>query len=148
MTKDYGISQLFVRLAIATAFLSAVADRLGYWGSPGGPNIAWGKWENFMIYSNQLNFFVPESAGELLAITATVLEVVFGFLLLIGYKTRLTAYLSGALLTLFALTMTLSLGIKSTFNYSVWVGAGAAFLLATVPVYNFSIDNLLANKKK
>ncbi len=49
--------QLFVRIAVATAFLSAVADRFGYWGKPGSPNVSWGNWEQFLIYSNKLNFF-------------------------------------------------------------------------------------------
>lgn len=140
-------SQLFVRVAMATAFLSAVADRLGFWGAPGTANAAWGNWANFVEYSNTLNFFVPEAMGEFLAIGATALETILGILLLIGYKTRLSAYCSGILLILFALTMTLSFGIKSTFNYSVWVGASACFLLATVQDFSFSLDAYLKRSK-
>lgn len=34
--KTYeGIATLFARLALAAGFLSAVADRFGYWGKPG-----------------------------------------------------------------------------------------------------------------
>lgn len=138
--------QLFVRVAVATAFLSAVADRLGYWGAPGSPNASWGNWENFLSYSNQLNFFVSHQIGEILAITATVLEVLFGFLLLLGYKTKIISFSSGILLMLFGLGMTMAFGIKSTFNYSVWIGVGACFLLATVNTYNYSIDNYLQKK--
>ena len=97
-------SQLFVRVAVATAFLSAVADRLGFWGAPGTANASWGNWANFVTYSNQLNFFAPASMASLLAIAATVLEVVLAILLLIGYRTRLAALLSGGLLIIFALT--------------------------------------------
>ena len=84
--------QLFVRMAVATAFLSAVADRFGFWGGPGSVNASWGNWENFPKYRNKLNFFVPEQLGELLAITATILEVVFALFLLIGYKHELQPY--------------------------------------------------------
>jgi hypothetical protein len=42
---------------------------------------------------------------------------------------RCTALLSGALLLLFALTMTFALGIKAPLSYSVYVGAAAAFYL-------------------
>ncbi|SPZ83975.1 Uncharacterised protein [Sphingobacterium multivorum] len=49
-------SQLFVRLAVSTAFLSAVADRLGLWGVPGASHVSWGNWANFVAYSNTLNF--------------------------------------------------------------------------------------------
>lgn len=139
------IIQLFVRLAVATAFLSAVADRLGFWGPPGSENASWGNWENFLIYSNQLNFYAPELIGEILAILATIFELVFAVLLMIGYKTRLTAIASGGLLLVFALTMTMALGIKPTFTYSVWIGASACFLLATVHNYSYSIDQYFKN---
>ncbi|WP_104385882.1 DUF417 family protein [Sphingobacterium sp. HMA12] len=141
-------SQLFVRVAVATAFLSAVADRLGFWGAPGTTNASWGNWENFVTYSNQLNFFVPASTGKLLALGATILEVVLALLLLIGYRTRLAALFSGILLTVFALTMTLSFGIKVTFNYSVWVGASACFLLGSYRDFPFSFDRLMKKNQK
>ena len=140
------ISQLFLRIAMATAFLSAVADRLGFWGGPGSPDASWGDWEHFLHYSNKLNFFVSPQVGEILAVAATVMEAVFALLLLVGYKTRSVAFASGALLTLFALAMTMSLGIKSTFNYSVWIGAGAGFFLATAGSYAYSIDNYIAKR--
>ncbi|RKE52319.1 DoxX family membrane protein [Sphingobacterium detergens] len=141
-------SQLFVRLAVATAFLSAVADRLGFWGAPGTANASWGNWANFVAYSNQLNFFAPAAMGNVLAIGATILEVIFALLLLIGYRTRLAALLSGSLLTIFALMMTLSFGIKVTFNYSVWVGASACFLLGSYRNFALSVDTYLERLKK
>lgn len=141
-------SQFFVRLSVATAFLSAVADRLGFWGAPGTANTSWGNWANFVAYSDQLNFFVPASIGSLLAIGATILEVVLALLLLIGYRTRFAALSSGGLLTVFALTMTLSFGIKVTFNYSVWVGASACFLLGSYRDFPFSFDRLMKKNQK
>jgi len=146
MTLKY--SQFFVRMAVATAFLSAVGDRLGFWGQPGTKYSSWGNWDNFMLYSNKLNFFVPELLQEPLAILATALEVIFGGLLILGYKTKLTAILSGLLLILFALTMTLAFGIKSSFSYSVWIGAGACFLLAHVETYHYGLDNYLNRNNK
>jgi|SRR5690554_1188665 len=136
-------TQLFLRIAVATAFLSAVADRIGLWGK----YASWGNWENFLEYSNKLNFYAPELLKEPLAVTATVLEVIFAFLLLIGYKTKVTANLSGLLLIVFAVTMTFAFGIKSTFAYSVWIGAGACFLLANVEKYDYSLDKYLTNGK-
>ncbi len=137
------IIQLFLRIAVATAFLSAVADRFGLWGK----NAAWGNWENFLEYSNTLNFYAPEILKEPMAVTATVLELAFALLLLIGFKTKIIANLSGLLLIIFAVTMTFSLGIKSTFDYSVWISAGACFLLGNVDKYDFSLDKYLANGK-
>lgn len=141
-------SQLFVRLAVSTAFLSAVADRLGLWGVPGASHVSWGNWANFVAYSNTLNFFVPETLGNILAIGATLLEVVLAILLLIGYKLRFTAFVAGILLICFGVVMTLSLGIKSTFDYSVWVGAAACFLLRTADNFLISIDRYIELRKK
>jgi len=139
--------QLFVRIAIATGFLSAVADRLGLWGGPGGRYAVWGDWDTFVAYANELNFFAPGFLQEPLAITATVLETVFASLLLLGYKTKTTANLSGLLLLAFALAMALAFGIKSTFDYSVWMGAGACFLLASTGKYGYSLDQWLEKRR-
>jgi hypothetical protein len=38
---------IFVRLAIAIGFLSAVADRFGFWGNAGESGVAWGNFESF-----------------------------------------------------------------------------------------------------
>ena len=132
--------QLFVRLSVGTGFLSAVADRFGFWGEPGSPNASWGNWENFVLYSNKINFFVSADMGEFLAIVATVLEVVLALMLIIGYKTRIAAISSGVLLTFFAVAMTIAFGIKPTLSYSVWIDASACFLLATVNNFDFSVD--------
>jgi uncharacterized membrane protein YphA (DoxX/SURF4 family) len=135
--------QLFTRLAVATAFLSAVADRTGLWGAPDSKYASWGNRETFKVYSNQLIFLAPDLLKEPLAFPATILEVVFAVLLLIGYITKTTAQLSGLLPVLFAVTMTMAFGIKSTFTYSVWIGAGACFLLTNLETYYYSLDNYL-----
>ena len=98
-------SQVFMRLAIGTAFLSAVMDRFGLWGPPGSPNVSWGDWESFLGYSNAINFYAPALLGSFLAIVATVLEVILAVMLMIGFKTRLAALGSGILLTLFGIPM-------------------------------------------
>lgn len=40
----------FARIALAAAFLSAVADRFGLWGPPGATGVAWGDLKNFNDY--------------------------------------------------------------------------------------------------
>ncbi|HEV3410293.1 MAG TPA: hypothetical protein VG095_08355, partial [Chthoniobacterales bacterium] len=49
----------FVRIALASAFLSAVADRFGLWGAPGAAGVSWGDLEKFNAYVAQLNWSVP-----------------------------------------------------------------------------------------
>jgi len=136
--KDSIFPQLFLRLAISVTMLSAVADRFGFWGD----NSAWGNWENFEKYTRQLTFFLPETLNTFSAYTATFLEVLFPLMLILGFKTKIAAYGTGILLLVFALSMSIALGVKATLDYSVWVGSAAAFLLATQKEFYFSIDTL------
>ena len=135
--------QLFLRIAIASTMLSAVADRFGFWGE----NSVWGNWENFEKYTQQLTFFLPESLSKFSAYTATFLEILLPILLILGFKTKIAASATGILLLIFALSMCISLGIKAPLDYSVWVGSAAAFLLANQKNYEFSIDQIIKNKK-
>lgn len=127
--------QLFLRVALATALLSAVADRFGLWPEQFS---AWGNWKNFEDYTRQLTFFLPEMLSKVSAYAATLAEVVLGLLLLLGFKLKWTGLFTALLLAVFALSMTLALGIKSTFDYSVWVGSAGAFMLAGMNGLSFS----------
>lgn len=131
--------QLFLRFAIAVTMLSAVADRFGFWGK----NLAWGNWGNFEKYTKQLTFFLPEILSTFSAYAVTFLEIIFPLMLIFGFKTKIAAYGTGFLLLIFALSMTIALGIKAPLDYLVWVGSAAAFLLATQKEYFFSIDTLI-----
>lgn len=141
-SKAQTFAQLFLRIALSASFLSAVADRFGMWGQPGTPFVAWGNWENFLKYSNSVNSFVPVSLGEPLAIVATVFEMILPAFLLAGYKTRMAALGSGLLLAGFGLAMATSSSIKSPLDYSVFTAAAAAFLLAGINRYAFSLDEM------
>jgi len=136
--KNVLFPQLFLRIAISITMLSAVADRFGFWGE----NSAWGNWANFEKYTQQLTFFLPESLGVFSAYAATFLEILFPLLLMIGFKTKIAAYGTGFLLLIFALSMTMALGVKAPLDYSVWIGSASAFLLAVQEKYSFTIDNL------
>lgn len=123
-------AHLCVRIALATAFLSAVADRFGLWGPLGTPNVAWGDFAAFVDFTGVLLPFLPPAMVHIAAVAATALEVVLAVGLLVGKELRLFAFGSFLLLLSFALSMTLSLGAESGFSYSVWTAAGAALLLA------------------
>lgn len=120
---------------MATALLSAVADRFGLWPEQFS---AWGNWKNFEDYTRQLTFFLPEMLSKVSAYAATAAEIVLGLLLLVGFKLKWTGVFTALLLAVFALSMTLALGIKSTFDYSVWVGSAGAFMLAGMNGLSFS----------
>lgn len=142
-SKTLTFSQLFLRIALSFSFLSAVADRFGFWGLLGSQGVVWGNWQNFVDYSNSVNSFLPKSVAEVLAIFATALEIILPLLLLIGYKVKQVAYASGLLLLAFETSMTISFGIKAPLDYSVWTGAGACFLLGSIGNFRYSLDEIL-----
>jgi uncharacterized membrane protein YphA (DoxX/SURF4 family) len=141
-------SSVFLRLALGTSFLSAVADRFGIWGAYGQPNVSWGNYARFVDYTAKLNWFLPAAMTPALALIATAAETLFGLLLILGWKTRITALLSGVLLTTFALTMTMALGVKAPLNFSVFSAAGGALLLGVCGNFPFSLDELLQRNSK
>jgi uncharacterized membrane protein YphA (DoxX/SURF4 family) len=140
-------SSVFLRLALGISFLAAVADRFGLWGVYGQPNVAWGNYARFVEYTAKLDWFLPAAVIPALAFIATAAETLFGLLLVLGWKTRLTALLSGVLLIIFALTMTLALGVKAPLNFSVFSAAGGALLLATCANFPFSVDELVQRNR-
>lgn len=127
LTRFAGVA---LRVTLAAGFLSAVADRFGFWGMPGTPGVAWGDWAHFLNYTGRLNWFLPGSFIPMVGAVATLAEIGLALFLLIGVWPRCTALASGVLLLLFALAMTFALGIKAPLGYSVYVGATASFYLA------------------
>ncbi|MBE7177172.1 MAG: DoxX family membrane protein [Mucilaginibacter polytrichastri] len=121
-------AQLFLRIALGASFLSAVADRFGLWAA----HAVWGNWANFLSYSLQLSFYLPDVLTEPVAIAATVAEVLLGILLVAGVWIRIIATASAVLLALFALSMTVATGIKAPLDYSVWTACAASLLLAAI----------------
>ncbi len=132
--------KLFLRLAIAIGFLSAVADRFGVWSKDVS---SWGNWESFIAYTKLINPFVPEVLISPLGILATTAEIILAILLIVGYKTEFSAKLSGYLLVVFALAMLTSTGLKGVLDYSVLSAAAGAFALSQMKEKYFELDNVL-----
>lgn len=141
-------SSVFLRLALGISFLSAVADRFGLWGVYGEPNVAWGNYARFVDYTAKLNWFLPAAIIPALAIVATSAETLFGVLLVLGWNTRITALLSGALLMTFALTMAIALGVKAPLDFSVFSAAGGALLLGTCADFPLGLDELFRRNRQ
>lgn len=134
------IPQLFLRLALGIGFILPVLDRFGLLGAPGEPNVGWGNWPNFVAYTNTLLPYLNAGMAEVMGALATAAEILFGILLIIGYKTKLAAIGSFALTLAFALSMLFFAGYRAPFNYSVFTVSAASLLLATVPFYKWSVD--------
>ncbi|WP_255551187.1 hypothetical protein [Granulicella sp. dw_53] len=81
-----------------------------------------------------------------LGIVATIAEILFGVLLLVGWHTRAAALLGGLLLLTFGTAMTIALGIKAPLNFAVLTGVGGAFVLANCESLPFSVDELLSRR--
>src|SRR5215813_12372925 len=78
---------VFLRLALGLSFLSAVADRFGWWGAFGHPNVAWGSFARFVAYTARLNWFLPQAMIPTLAVLATCVELLLGLLPVVGWQT-------------------------------------------------------------
>ena len=121
---------LFARIAIAMSFLSAVADRFGWWTPVlGSENIVWGNMSNFIAYTGVLVPWASKQVLQVLAWLVTIAEVVFGVLLIIGYQKRIVALLSGFLLLTFAFSMMFFSSLKAPLDYSVFTASACSFLL-------------------
>jgi uncharacterized membrane protein YphA (DoxX/SURF4 family) len=145
-SKFAGYATLLLRMGLGVGFLSAVADRLGLWGAFGQPNVEWGNFSRFLEYTHTLNWYLPAGMILPLGIIATGAEILFGLLLIVGWRTRTASLLSGLLLLTFGVSMTLALGIKAPLNFAVLTGIGGALLLASRESFPFSVDELLSRR--
>lgn len=142
--NEYFAIKIFLRLSLAASFLSAVADRLGLWSKEVS---AWGNWESFLNYTAVINPWMPAGLIPVIGFIATAAEVLFGLCLLAGFKTELAARLSGVLLLLFVISMTLSTGVKGPLDYSVFTAAAAAFALSSLTSKYLEVDNYFSRSR-
>ena len=118
------IVRIALRVSLAAAFLSAVADRFGWW-APFGQG-SWGSMRAFADYAHQL---VPFASGWLLTVivwAATATEATLGVLLLTGWRPKLVGAATCLVLIIFGTAMAVSLGMESPLSYSVFSAASAA----------------------
>lgn len=140
-TSGSHLAAAFLRFALGAGFLSAVADRLGFWGPPGTVLVAWGNFHHFLLYTAQLNPWCPAACIPLLGIVVTIAEAGLGILLILGFSIRVVALLTGIIALAFAAAMTFVLGVHAPLNYSVFVFSAASFLLASQPPDKLTMDN-------
>lgn len=134
---------LLLRIALGVAFISAVADRLGYWGLPGSELVAWGDMDHFFQYTSTLTFGTSGIFLKILGWVATILEGLLGVFLIIGFKVKDSAIVSGILLLLFGIGMACNTHFKYVLDYSVFSACFGAFLLAYQPITKWSLDHFL-----
>ncbi len=135
---------IYLRIALGTAFLSAVADRFGMWGAAGEANVFWGNFQSFMDYAALLNPYCPASLIPALSWMVTIAEIALGIGLIFGIYLRIVATASGMVLFCFTLGQIVGVGIKAPLDYSVFTASAASFLLAIQGTSAFSVDAFLA----
>lgn len=141
MNKQISNAQLLLRLALGIGFILPVLDRIGALGAPGSNGVGWGNWSNFTDYTHSLIPYVNRSLASVAGFIATIAEVLFSILLIIGYKTKWAAYGSFALTLIFALSMFFFSNYRAPFNYSVFVVSFSSLLLAALPYHKWSFDH-------
>jgi len=117
---------LYARIAVGSAFLSAVAGRFGLWH--GTFDLKY--FSNFLQYAREVLAFMPAASVPYLAWAATVCETSLGVLLLVGVWPRWVSLASAGLLAMFGTSMAISQGLKSPMDHSVYSASSAAVLLA------------------
>jgi putative oxidoreductase len=116
----------YARIAIAAAFLSAVAGRFGLWTG----QFSWEAFGRFIARTAELNAWAPRSMIPVLAWSATIAETTLALALLAGVGVRWAAFGSAALLAWFATAMLVYTGLKPPLDYSVYSASACALLLA------------------
>lgn len=137
--------KIFLRLSLSIGFLSAVADRFGFWPTEVS---AWGNWNSFIEYTDLINPLIPDALISSIGVIVTIMELVLALCLLIGFRTEYFAKLSGYLLLVFALSMTFSTGIKGVFDYSVFTASAAAFALSILKEKYMELDIVFTKSAK
>ncbi|WP_073231787.1 DoxX family protein [Pedobacter caeni] len=146
MKINHKFPQFYLRLALGIGFIVPVLDRIGWLGPAGSKNVGWGNWDNFVDYTNTLMPFLERPMANVMGGIATIAEVLFGLMLIIGLKTRVAAFGSFLLTLSFGLCMAMSLGLKAPLNYSVFAVSGASLLLSTMSGYKWSLDEYFSEK--
>lgn len=113
-----------LRVSLASAFLSAVADRFGWWAPLGQGS--WGSLDTFADYTHQLVPFASGWSLTFIVWAATAAEVTLAIMLLAGWRPVLVGAATCLVLSVFGTAMAISFGVTSPLGYSVFSAASAA----------------------
>jgi len=119
-------SMIFLRVTLGAAFLNGIVSRFGLYGR----NVGYGNYANYVKYAGEVNSFMPHWTISYLANAATLAELSFGLLLVLGLWVRWAAYGSAVLLAVFGTAMAISFGIVSPLDYSVFTACAGALVVA------------------
>jgi putative oxidoreductase len=136
-----------LRIAIGVNFGLAVLDRAGLFGPYGSPGVSWGDWPHFVAYTAQVNSFLPATWAPMLAVAATIYEIVLAITLVLGIRTDIFIIAAAILLFMYGVAMTISMGFASQLPYAVIVLFAGAWVLAHVDATFASLDALRQQRR-
>lgn len=136
---------VLVRAVMAADLLLAVADRFGILGQPGAPGVSSGNFARFVDYTHEVAGFLPRGMAPTLAVIATVAEITLATALLLGFRLRLAALGSAALLATYGICMTISLPPAQQFHYNVFLLGASMLALAALDPTTLTVDRLLGS---
>ncbi len=113
-----------LRVSLASAFVSAVADRFGWWAPLGQGS--WGRMDAFADYTHQLVPFASGRSLPFIVWAATAAEVTLAVLLLAGWRPKLVRAATCLALSVFGTAMAIFFCVASPLGYSVFSAASAA----------------------
>ena len=138
--RRLGFLTVLLRISLTASYLSSVTSRFGFWGE----NTGWGNYSAFLEYTAKVNPYLPLSVIPTVARVVDVAEITIALLLIVGFRIRETAFVSGVMLFLFAFGMNLGVGVISTLDHSVYTACVASLMLAVINDDTFSLDALLS----
>ncbi|WP_394619422.1 hypothetical protein JNUCC0626_10080 [Lentzea sp. JNUCC 0626] len=124
---------------LAVLFAGAVADRFGLLGEPGAAGVVWGDWAAFVGYTGELMPWAPGWLVEISAAGATVAEIVLVMWLVSGWARAYAGMAAAALLVVFLVSMTATVGLAAVASNAVVVLLGGALLIAVTPARSASV---------
>ncbi|MDH2566678.1 DUF417 family protein [Acinetobacter baumannii] len=137
--KSFTFFEITLRIFIGITFISAVLDRFGLWGKYNGVDVSWGSMNQFYKDVTTLTPWISDNSIYYISWFVTILELILGICMIIGFKIKYTSFLSGILFLIFAISMTMFLSFKLMLNYNVMICALSSFLLFKLEQYKNNI---------
>ena len=147
-TRALKVAAYLLRIGLAASFLSAVADRLGYWGPHSTRGVLWGDLKHFNAYVHRLDPLLPPEVTPYMSEAIICIEILLALCLLTGWALRWASLGSTILLSTYAVGMVFAFGPKTPLDCSILTSAASAFLLYTLQLRGAEKNNIEPTPRK
>lgn len=119
-----------LRIILGLTLLVSVSDRLGLQVISNLGPFQWGSFEQYLANLGNLFTVLPKWSTQVLGWGLTAVEMVCGFLLLVGLKASSAARIVALVYLTYAIATILSFSFKSALDHYLFVVAFAALLMS------------------